>query len=236
MRLSICALVLAALPLGLTLTLVPAQARALTLEVQERVAALRPEVGPALEARFRRAGLSYPPQRAVLAVFKEERVLRLYAGYRRGEPTLVHQYYVQCASGDLGPKLRQGDEQVPEGIYSVISLNPRSRFHLSLELNYPNAFDRQMAARENRFGLGGDIFIHGGMESVGCVAVGDPAIEELFVLAADVGIKNLTVILSPTDLRTADPDLDSRRYPAWTRSLYAQIREELKQLDERREP
>jgi hypothetical protein len=100
---------------------------------------------------------------------------------------LVHRYPVLAASGALGPKLRQGDLQVPEGVYRVLWLNPNSSYHLSMKLDYPNAFDREHARRDRRTDLGGDIFVHGRAVSIGCVALGDPAIEELFVLAADTG-------------------------------------------------
>src|SRR5690606_33287906 len=102
----------------------------------------------------------------------------------------VHQYPVLAASGQAGPKLREGDRQVPEGFYAIESLHPNSRFHLALRVNYPNQSDRQRAAEDGRTNLGGDIMIHGSNASVGCLAMGDPAAEDLFVLVADVGIQN----------------------------------------------
>lgn len=83
-------------------------------------------------------------------------------------------------SGDLGPKLRQGDGQAPEGFYEVGAqqLNPTSRFHLSFNLGYPNAFDRA-------HGRTGDyLMVHGNCVSVGCYAMGDAAIEEIYTLVA----------------------------------------------------
>src|SRR5690606_4961 len=91
---------------------------------------------------------------------------------------------VLAASGRVGPKLQYGDYQVPEGFYRIEALNPNSRFHLALRVNYPNAFDRAEAAREGRTHLGGDIMIHGSNASVGCLAMGDVVSEDLFVLAA----------------------------------------------------
>ena len=70
------------------------------------------------------------------------------------------EYPILAASGVLGPKLREGDKQVPEGIYGAEALNPNSKFHLSIRLNYPNTFDRRMAQSDGRTQLGGDIMIH----------------------------------------------------------------------------
>ncbi|MFN2508264.1 MAG: hypothetical protein ABR589_05780, partial [Chthoniobacterales bacterium] len=95
-----------------------------------------------------------------------------------------------------------------EGIYRVEGLNPNSRFHLSLRLDYPNGFDRARALAEGRTKLGGQIMIHGDIVSKGCFAMGDPASEDLFVLAALTGIANVRVILTPVDFRkTAEPPL-----------------------------
>ena len=81
---------------------------------------------------------------------------------------------------------------MPEGVYAIEAFNSNSRFHLSLKLDYPNAVDRQQAALEGRDQLGGDIFLHGKDVSVGCLAMGDAAIEELFVLVARTGIERAT--------------------------------------------
>jgi hypothetical protein len=135
----------------------------------------------------------------------------------------VRDYPVLAASGRPGPKLREGDCQVPEGLYRVERLNPQSRYHLSLRLDYPNAFDREQAAREGRTSLGGDIYIHGGAVSIGCLAMGDEAVEELFVLAARTGLPNIRVILAPADLRAAPGAAALPREPAWIGPLYAAI-------------
>jgi murein L,D-transpeptidase YafK len=83
-------------------------------------------------------------------------------------------------SGELGPKLRQGDGQAPEGFYAVgpNQLNPVSRFHLAFNLGYPNAFDRA-------HGRTGDyLMVHGNCVSIGCYAMGDAAIEQIYTLVA----------------------------------------------------
>ncbi len=194
--------------------------------VAERVREYGPAVATRLAPRCRAAGLDWPPARVALLGFKAERRLELYgaAGADDGAWRFVHAYPVLGLSGGPGPKLREGDRQVPEGRYAIASLNPNSRFHLSLELDYPNADDRAQAAREGRMQLGGDIFIHGGDASVGCLALGDAAAEELFVLAALAGPERVTVLLAPADLRrVAAPPADA----AWVTELYARLRAEL---------
>lgn len=185
------------------------------------------QYGPAARARlrptFRAAGVAYPPARVTLLADKSQRVVHLYAA-ARGPWRYVRAYPMRAASGTLGPKLCEGDGQVPEGRYRVESLNPNSAYHLSLRLNYPNAFDRAMGRADGRRQLGGDIMIHGRNVSIGCLAMGDPAAEELFVLAADTGVARMTVLITPVDFRVAHvPTAVRRRLPAWTTRLYADL-------------
>lgn len=198
--------------------------------VEERVAENQAAVERRLRPYFRFADVSYPPERLLLVGLKHERRLELYAGSPGSELRYIRNYPIMGASGGSGPKLREGDFQVPEGMYRVVSLNPNSRFHLSLELDYPNEFDRSMGQQDGRIDLGGEIFIHGGVASIGCVAVGDRFVEELFVLSAAVGIENVEVILSPRDLRKSTPKSLLRGQPAWTKQLYASIWGAMKRL------
>jgi murein L,D-transpeptidase YafK len=118
--------------------------------------------------------------------------------------------------------------QVPEGRYRVLWLNPMSSYHLSMRLDYPNAFDQAQARREGRTRLGGDIFIHGRAVSIGCLALGDEAIEELFVLASEVGVARLRVLIAPIDFRARDLRPDERRADLpWLDGLYADLRRDL---------
>lgn len=186
---------------------------------------VRNTIGP----EFERVGLQYPPKQLILVGLKTEKILELYASDGIMEPMYIKAYPILAASGSVGPKLREGDMQVPEGIYQIESLNPNSRFHLSLRVNYPNEFDREQAKIDGRSQLGGDIMIHGSQVSVGCLAIGDQAIEELFVLAADTGLENIRVILSPIDFRIKDVPLISG-IPGWTQELYGKIKEQLQSL------
>jgi murein L,D-transpeptidase YafK len=115
-------------------------------------------------------------------------------------------------------------------LYKIESLNPNSRFHLALRVNYPNDVDREHGRLDGRTKLGGDIMIHGGAASIGCLAMGDQAAEDLFVLAAETGIKNISVILTPVDFRVRDLPPDSPPSPNWTAELYSEIRKALASL------
>lgn len=187
-----------------------------------------PDARARLRPHFERAGVAYPPRRAWFVVLKEERRLELWAGDR--EPRHVTDYAIQAASGGAGPKRRQGDLQVPEGVYRVLLLNPNSSYHLSMKLDYPNAFDRAKARADKRIDLGGDIFIHGRAVSIGCVAMGDPVAEDLFVLAAEVGVANLSAVIAPHDLRTRPAALGPNPDPAWLPELYDVLTRELRRF------
>ncbi len=197
--------------------------------VADRLRELGPAARQRLEPFFDEAGVAYPPASITLVGLKSERLLDVYAGNRGGTIRFVRTYPIRAASGVLGPKLRQGDRQVPEGLYRIELLNPNSRFHVSLRVNYPNAFDRRMASVDGRARLGGDIMIHGKRVSIGCLAMGDEAAEDLFVLAADTGVEHIDVILAPVDLRYR-PRPSTPGLPGWTSALYADIRAALAAL------
>jgi hypothetical protein len=190
--------------------------------VAQVVAAKGPAVEERLAPLFRRARLRYPPRRISLLAFKREQKLEVWAA-NGGSPAFIRSYRILGASGHSGPKLKQWDLQVPEGIYRVTWLHPNSSYHLSMKLDYPNAFDRRKAREDARTDLGGDIFIHGDDVSIGCIAIGDAAIEDLFVLAARVGISNVEVVIAPSDLRRGAPPTLPASAPAWTDLLYARI-------------
>ncbi|QJD31114.1 L,D-transpeptidase family protein [Methylococcus geothermalis] len=179
-----------------------------------------------LKPYFERAGVAYPPREVVLIGLKQEKKLELWAR-DQNEYRLIRDYDIRAASGSAGPKLRQGDLQVPEGIYQIVGLNPNSHYHLSMKLNYPNDFDLHYAQLEGRTNPGSDIFIHGRAVSAGCLAMGDETIEELFVLAAHVGKENMKVVIAPHDPRAWPLDQTAAGQPEWTRELYATIADEI---------
>lgn len=178
---------------------------------------------------FTKAKVSYPPREVTLVALKQEKKLELWAR-DSGEFRFIRDYYILAASGVAGPKLRQGDRQVPEGIYRIAELNPNSHYHLSMKINYPNEFDLFQAEQEGRIDPGSDIFIHGKTASIGCLSMGDAAIEELFVLTAQVGAENVKVVIAPHDPRTYPLEVDSEELPEWTPELYSIISREIKAL------
>ncbi len=180
-----------------------------------------------LEPDFRRQNVPYPPANLALVVLKQEKSLEVHAAGADGKFRWVRSYPVLAASGHPGPKLREGDLQVPEGLYRIESLNPNSLYHLSLRTNYPNDFDRSQAAREHRENLGGDIMVHGGNVSVGCLATGDQAAEDLFVLAALTGLPNIRLILCPCDFRLRPAPPAAPASPDWLPGLYETVATEL---------
>ncbi|HRE91515.1 MAG TPA: hypothetical protein PK095_20520, partial [Myxococcota bacterium] len=126
-------------------------------------------------------GAAWPPRGLFLRAYKDEGRLELWAEVRGGETLVEVRRFAVCAkSGVLGPKAVSGDLQVPEGVYRVDRFNPRSRYHLSLGLDYPNAVDR---ARADGRPPGGDIFIHGDCVTIGCLPLEDGPIEWLYVAA-----------------------------------------------------
>jgi hypothetical protein len=191
--------------------------------VAERLQQYGAQARSRLEPHFQRARVAYPPRQVTLVGLKAERLLQVYAGSSTNEHRFIRSYPILAASGKAGPKLREGDRQVPEGIYPIELLNPNSRFHLALRVGYPNASDRAQAEREGRKNLGGDIMIHGSSVSIGCLAMGDEAAEDLFVLAADTGLQNIAVILSPVDFRRGASVPKGAGAPGWTDALYTQI-------------
>lgn len=192
------------------------------------------EFGPSARARwkpfFEAKQVAYPPARLVLVGIKDEQRLEVYAAGDGGTMQFIRSYPILAASGVAGPKLREGDKQVPEGIYPVEWLNPNSKYHLSFRVGYPNEIDREQAKLEGRTNLGGDIMIHGGEKSIGCLAMGDPASEDLFVLAAETGISNITLVLAPVDFRKGKNVAELGTLPKWTPGLYETIKAKLNEL------
>ncbi len=180
-----------------------------------------------LTPAFAAAAVAYPPTEVSLLALKAERVLEVWASHN-GSWRFIKQYAIKGASGITGPKLREGDRQVPEGVYRIIGLNPNSSYHLSMKLNYPNAFDLRQAKREGRSNPGSNIFIHGKRLSVGCLAMGDEAIEELFVLVAAVGKHNARVVIAPYDPRNMTLPAPRPDTPRWLPELYDLIATEFK--------
>ncbi len=164
----------------------------------DRAAKAVAKARPKVEQLAKKADLNDLPDRIYFRAFKEEETLEIWGAMADGEAMrLIAEYPIARMSGRLGPKRKEGDYQVPEGLYFIDRFNPESQFHLSLGLNYPNASDKIRSDKERP---GGDIFIHGNKVSVGCMAMTDPVIEEIWTIAIyarDAGQRNIPVHVFP---------------------------------------
>ncbi len=188
------------------------------------------KIGPQIESQlnsiFSKTKVQYPPQHLTIIALKEERILELWAQNANSKPSLIDKYKFTGFSGVLGPKLKSGDGQIPEGIYAIEYLNPNSSYHLSMKVTYPNTYDKEVAKRDGRTNLGGDIFIHGKSLTIGCIPIGDKNIEKLFILVQRVGIKNIDVIISPYDMRRKEKMLNYQNL-SWLPEKYQNIKAKL---------
>ena len=145
-----------------------------------RVRAAQAQAGPVVAARLRTRYLDPARLEIMLRLIKTHGELEVWARNEGGGAfELLHAYPLAATSGTFGPKRQAGDGQVPEGFYEIDRFNPKSNFHLSLGLNYPNAADRALGEPNP----GGDIFIHGGAVTIGCMPITDAGIEEVYLLA-----------------------------------------------------
>jgi murein L,D-transpeptidase YafK len=190
------------------------QAMSLPIPTSARSDAAAARVSAGLAERLRALGADWGAA-LYLRIFKASNELEVWvdtgARYR-----LLQTWPICTWSGTLGPKLRQGDGQAPEGFYAVGpgQLNPASRFHLSFNLGYPNAFDRA-------HGRTGDyLMVHGNCVSVGCYAMGDAAIEEIYSMVAAAlanGQSQVPVHIFPFRMDTGweQQHADSEWLPFW---------------------
>lgn len=138
--------------------------------------------GDVLKNQLESHGLTTNNLHVLMVAYKEEQVLELYGKTKSAsEYKLIKTYEVCRKSGELGPKRKQGDYQVPEGFYHIDRFNPASNFYLSLGLNYPNKADKINGTAKD---LGGDIFIHGACVTVGCLPMTDDKMMEIYLYAA----------------------------------------------------
>ena len=166
-----------ALTLGPSAGAAGAAPRTASAKKESRVARAAKNAHQRLDAKLKAKGLAFGDEIFIRA-FKEEEQLEVWL--RHSEKfELLKTYEICAASGKLGPKLKVGDEQVPEGFYAVPpgAMNPESSYHLSFNVGYPNAFDKKLGR------TGSLIMIHGDCVSIGCMAMTDAGIEEIWSLA-----------------------------------------------------
>lgn len=135
-----------------------------------------------LRKQFDEKRLTWPAKYIYIRSFKYDSQIEVWVKQQMSEKFKLFKTYRVCAlAGSLGPKRMAGDYQVPEGFYYINEFNPKSNYHLSLGLNYPNASDKILS---DSLMPGGDIYIHGSCVTTGCIPVNNEQIEELYILAA----------------------------------------------------
>lgn len=120
-------------------------------------------------------------QPILIRTYKKEAELEIWKMKKDGEYTLLKTYPMCRWSGQLGPKVREGDRQVPEGFYAITpgQMNPNSNYYLSFNVGYPNAYDRALGH------TGGAIMVHGACSSAGCFSMTDNQIGEIYAIARE---------------------------------------------------
>jgi len=125
----------------------------------------------------------------------------------QGDDGLYHLFktYVICGrSGELGPKRKEGDLQTPEGFYALVQFRTDSNFHLSMQVSYPNGYDRAHGA------TGKDIYVHGNCQSIGCMAMTDRQIEEIYLLTWEANQNGqLTTPIDIFPFRLSDENMEA---------------------------
>jgi murein L,D-transpeptidase YafK len=114
----------------------------------------------------------------LIRAYKKEAELEVWKMKPDGRYAKLKTYPMCRWSGQLGPKMREGDRQVPEGFYAIApgQLNPNSSYYLSFNVGYPNAYDRAHGA------TGGTIMVHGACSSAGCFSMTDRQIAEIYAI------------------------------------------------------
>lgn len=172
-----------------------------------RVKSAYQEKESAVKEYFREMKLDYSGFQLFLRAFKKEQNLEVWIKEKGKEDfVLLHTYSFCSTSGILGPKRKEGDLQIPEGIYHINHFNPLSNFHLSLGVNYPNASDKILSDKQHP---GGSIYVHGNCVTIGCIPITDEKIKELYVLAVEArnnGQDKIPIHIFPDRLDMGTPE------------------------------
>lgn len=149
---------------------------------------------------FTHAGLPYKGFSLFIRALKQERIVEAWVKTSGDKYELLVTFPFCETSGELGPKRREGDLQIPEGVYTLNHFNPQSNFHLSLGVSYPNASDKILSDKKSP---GGAIYIHGNCVTIGCIPITDDKIKELYILAVEArnnGQMNIPIHIYPSRL------------------------------------
>lgn len=164
---------------------------------------------------FNNAKLNYKGFSLFIRAFKSERTVEAWVNSADASTyTLLTTFPFCASSGTLGPKRKEGDLQIPEGIYTLNHFNPQSNFHLSLGVSYPNASDRILSDKKSP---GSAIYIHGNCVTIGCIPITDDKIKELYILAVEArnnGQKSIPIHIFPSKLTEAGMKTLEQEFPS----------------------
>lgn len=157
--------------------------------------------------------ISHDKLRIYMRAFKSEKKIELWAKNNTDTAYVLIKTFTICEiSGNLGPKRRSGDLQVPEGFYHISGMNPYSKYYLSMKINYPNESDKVRGVKGH---LGNEIFIHGDCVSSGCIAITNDRIKELYVFCLEAynsGQENIAITIFPTEMNNTNYSKLTSRY------------------------
>jgi murein L,D-transpeptidase YafK len=164
---------------------------------------------PVVKELFEKAGVAFPPAQIAFVAYKQEKELEVWASSEDGgKAERIATYGICAASGVPGPKRFEGDHQVPEGYYVLQYGWAESNYHLEMKVSYPNMVDKVLGPKDRP--LGGEIMIHGDCASIGCLAMGDERVEELWVMMKAKGDAQVKVHIYPS--RDMDALLEDPNY------------------------
>ncbi|HAY88067.1 MAG TPA: hypothetical protein DCY51_01335 [Bacteroidetes bacterium] len=175
-------------------------------------------------AKLRAQGVDHFNCDILLRAFKFEEDLEVWAKNKEDSTYKLITTYKFCENvGQLGPKRKEGDMQIPEGFYQISKFNATSAYFLSLKVNYPNASDSFLA---DRFTPGGMIFIHGGCSTVGCIPITDEWIKELYVFCLEASGHDqydIPVHMFPARLTEENMELLAKQFDSELVSFWKQL-------------
>jgi len=187
-------------------------------------------------AKLRAQGVDHFNCDILLRAFKFEEDLEVWAKNKEDSTYKLITTYKFCENvGQLGPKRKEGDMQIPEGFYQISKFNATSAYFLSLKVNYPNASDSFLA---DRFTPGGMIFIHGGCSTVGCIPITDEWIKELYVFCLEASGHDqydIPVHMFPARLTEENMELLAKQFDSELVSFWKQLQKGYDIFEESRE-
>ncbi|WP_189425829.1 L,D-transpeptidase family protein [Devosia pacifica] len=168
-----------------------------------------------IQAQIKSIG-STPGKAMFVRIFKQEGQLEVWKETSGGDFRLLKTYAICAWSGDLGPKIREGDRQAPEGVYTITPglMHPRSNYYLAFNIGFPNKFDRAHGR------TGSNLMVHGDCSSAGCYAMTDGGIAEIYALARESfkgGNKSFQVQVFPFRMTPQNiaANIDNQHMPFW---------------------